>query len=70
MLRIVEINLGNLEKTISEAGKIMNIQSDQYQIAPLNGDDQTLKAIKEAEQRLYDLTGKEVTLIAYEKKEE
>ncbi|WP_198402169.1 hypothetical protein [Paenibacillus crassostreae] len=48
----------------------MNIQSDQYQIAPLNGDDQTLKAIQEAEARLYDLTGKEVTLIAYEKSQD
>ncbi|WP_200901465.1 hypothetical protein [Paenibacillus sp. DMB20] len=45
----------------------MNIKTDDYRIAPLNGNDQTLNAIKAAEAEIAEITGKEVTLIAYEK---
>lgn len=45
----------------------MNIKTNEYQIASLSGDEQTVSAIKAAEAAIADLTGKEVTLIAYEK---
>lgn len=45
----------------------MNMNTDGYQLAPLNKDEQTLKAIQEAESLVTDLTGKEFILIAYEK---
>lgn len=46
------------------------MNTDHYQIAPLNKDEQTLKAIQEAESLVTDLTGKEFILIAYEKKDD
>jgi hypothetical protein len=58
------------KEKICEAGTMMNIHTDEYQIAPFNEDDQTLKAIQQTEALLFDLTGKEFTLIAYEKNQE
>ncbi|MFC7681622.1 hypothetical protein [Paenibacillus sp. GCM10028914] len=48
----------------------MNIETDAYRIASLGGDEQTVSAIKAAEATIARLTGKEVTLIAYEKTNE
>lgn len=45
----------------------MSMNIDGYQIAPLNKDDQTLKAIHEAESLVTEITGKEFILVAYEK---
>lgn len=45
----------------------MNIHTDEYKIASLSNDEQTVNAIKAAEAAIASLTGKEVTLIAYEK---
>lgn len=45
----------------------MNIKTDEYKIASLSGDEQTVSAIQVAEATIANLTGKEVTLIAYEK---
>lgn len=45
----------------------MNIHTDEYKIASLSNDEQTVNAIKAAEAAIESLTGKEVTLIAYEK---
>ncbi len=45
----------------------MNMNTEGYQIAPLNQDDQMVKAIQEAESLVSDLTGKEFILVAYEK---
>ena len=47
----------------------MEIRTDEYVIAPLNSDEQTVSAIQAAEAVIAELTGKEVTLIAYEKKD-
>ncbi|MBX4149880.1 hypothetical protein [Paenibacillus lautus] len=45
----------------------MDIHSEEYKIASLNGNEGTLKAIEEAETKIAELTGKDITLIAYEK---
>ena len=45
----------------------MDIHSEEYKIASLNGNEGTLKAIEDAETKIAELTGKDITLIAYEK---
>lgn len=45
----------------------MNIQTEEYKIASLIDNEGTVDAIKAAEAAIADLSGKEVTLIAYEK---
>lgn len=45
----------------------MDFHSDEYKIASLSDDEQTINAIKAAEAAIASLTGKEVTLIAYER---
>ncbi|WP_170307974.1 hypothetical protein [Paenibacillus dakarensis] len=45
----------------------MNIKTEEYKIASLSEDEQTVDAIKSAEAEIASLSGKEVTLIAYEK---
>lgn len=47
----------------------MDIHTNDYKIATLNGNEGTLKAIEDAETKIAELTGKEITLIAYEKKQ-
>lgn len=47
----------------------MDIHSNEYKIAALNGNEGTLKAIVDAETKIAELTGKEITLIAYEKEQ-
>jgi len=48
----------------------LDIHSNDYKIAQLQGNEGTLKAIEDAETKISELTGKEVTLIAYEKEHE
>lgn len=48
--------------------QIMNIITDSYKIAPLEGTTQALTIIKNAESEIARITGKNITLIAYEKK--
>ncbi|MBT2765746.1 hypothetical protein [Paenibacillus sp. ISL-20] len=45
----------------------MDIHSEEYKIASLNENEGTLKAIEDAETKIAELTGKDITLIAYEK---
>lgn len=45
----------------------MKIHTDSYKVAPINEYDQAIKVIKDAESLIANLTGNEVTLIAYEK---
>ncbi|GAB6929674.1 hypothetical protein JCM10914A_36570 [Paenibacillus sp. JCM 10914] len=47
----------------------MKINTDEYKIAALNDNEGTLKAIEDAETKIAELTGREVTLIAYEKEQ-
>ena len=47
----------------------MQIFTNQYQIAPLEGHEEALKLLEQAETSIAKLTGREVTLIAYEKSE-
>ncbi|GGH26101.1 hypothetical protein [Paenibacillus segetis] len=47
----------------------MNINTDSYKIAPLDGTTQALAIIKNAESEIAKITGNHVTLIAYEKSE-
>lgn len=48
----------------------MNIQTDQYQIAPLQASNKAIEVIREAENAIAEMTGKKVTLIAYQEKNE
>ncbi|WP_189635987.1 hypothetical protein [Paenibacillus ihbetae] len=48
----------------------MDIHTNEYKIAALNENEGTLKAIEDAETKIAELTGKEITLIAYEKKQD
>ncbi|WP_181438869.1 hypothetical protein [Paenibacillus sambharensis] len=48
----------------------MEIKTDQYTIAPLNGHEQAVDVIQQAEDAIAELTGQRVTLIAYERNEE
>lgn len=47
----------------------MDIQSNDYKVAQLQGNEGTLKAIEDAETKIAELTGKDITLIAYEKEQ-
>jgi hypothetical protein len=47
----------------------MNIQTDQYQIAPLQASHKAIEVIQEAENAIAEVTGKKVTLIAYQEKD-
>lgn len=47
----------------------MDIRTDDYRIAPLNGNEDIVSAIQTAEAAIAEKTGKEITLIAYEKSE-
>jgi len=49
---------------------MMNNSDDHYQVASLDDTAKAITIIKEAEDRLTQITGHEVTLIAYEKNEE
>ncbi|MEK3731061.1 MULTISPECIES: hypothetical protein [Paenibacillus] len=46
----------------------MEIRTNEYTIAALNEEDSTLKAIQDAEATIAQITGRDITLIAYEKK--
>lgn len=48
----------------------MEIHTNGYKIAPLNDNESTLKAIRDAEKEIAEMTGKEITLIAYEKEKD
>lgn len=48
----------------------MEISTNQYQVASLEGTDQAVTIIQEAEQALKQVTGDAITLIAYEKAEQ
>lgn len=45
----------------------MKIETQSYKVAPLPEESQVLDIIKAAEARLAELTGNEITLIAYSK---
>ncbi|TVY10802.1 hypothetical protein [Paenibacillus cremeus] len=45
----------------------MNIETDRYQIASLSEQSQALHIIQEAEAKIAEMTGRDVTLIAYSK---
>lgn len=45
----------------------MDIQTNEYKIAPLEDQEEALKLLEKAEASIAELTGREVTLIAYEK---
>ncbi|MCZ8514537.1 hypothetical protein O9H85_19340 [Paenibacillus filicis] len=45
----------------------MKIETKKYEVAPLPEESQVLEVIKNAEARLAELTGSEITLIAYSK---
>lgn len=45
----------------------MDVRTDDYRIAPLNNNEDIVSAIKAAEDAIAEMTGKEITLIAYEK---
>ncbi|CAM4446100.1 hypothetical protein [Paenibacillus tarimensis] len=48
----------------------MKIHTDEYTIAPLNGHEQAVDLIQQAEDAIAELTGQRVTLIAYERNED
>ncbi|WP_281883701.1 hypothetical protein [Paenibacillus sp. YYML68] len=48
----------------------MKIETNQYEIAPLTQTNEALRIIQEAESKLAQLTGDEITLIAYTQAED
>lgn len=48
---------------------LMDIQTNQYEIAPLENEAEALKLLEQTEASIAEMTGREVTLIAYEKSE-
>lgn len=61
---------GENNRIRSYGGEIVDIQTDDYRIAPLEDKDEALQLIEQTEETIAQLTGREVTLIAYEKQEE
>jgi len=47
----------------------MEIHTNNYRIAPLNDKQEVLELLKRAEASIAEMTGRDVTLIAYERNE-
>lgn len=48
----------------------MDIHTNDYRIAPLNNKQEALALLEQAEASIAEMTGRKVTLIAYEKNED